>query len=61
MKNALPMSQMLEIYAILNEVSTLPVSPTPEQVGRLWAQAGFQCTLLRMRIDDVAGDVEVGA
>jgi len=57
----LPMSQMLEIYAILVEVSTMPVSPTPEQVGRLWAQAGFQVELLKMRLDRIKGDVEVEA
>lgn len=61
MKNALPVSQLMEIYAILREVSTLPTSPAPEQVGRLWAEAGFQCNLLRMRIDDITNDVEVGA
>lgn len=57
----LPMSQMLEIYAILAEVSTMPVSPTPEQVGRLWAQAGLQVELLKMRLDRIKGDVEVEA
>jgi hypothetical protein len=57
----LPMSQMLEIYAILVEVSTMPVSPTPEQVGRLWAQAGLQVELLKMRLDRIKGDVEVEA
>jgi hypothetical protein len=57
----LPMSQMLEIYAILVEVSTMPVSPTPEQVGRLWAQAGLQVDLLKMRLDRIKGDVEVEA
>ena len=57
----LPMSQMLEIYAILVEVSTMPVSPTPEQVGRLWAQAGVQVELLKMRLDRIKGDVEVEA
>jgi hypothetical protein len=55
------MSQMLEIYAILVEVSTMPVSPTPEQVGRLWAQAGFQVELLKMRLDRIKGDVGVEA
>ena len=57
----LPMSQMLEIYAILVEVSTMPVSPSPEQVGRLWAQAGVQVELLKMRLDRIKGDVEVEA
>jgi hypothetical protein len=57
----LPMSQMLEIYAILVEVSTMPVSPTPEQVGRLWAHAGVQVELLKMRLDRIKGDVEVEA
>jgi len=52
---------MLEIYAILVEVSTMPVSPTPEQVGRLWAQAGLQVELLKMRLDRIKGDVEVEA
>jgi|DEB0MinimDraft_3_1074331.scaffolds.fasta_scaffold376173_2 hypothetical protein len=61
MKNALPVSQIMEIYAILREVSTLPVTPTPGQIGRLWAMADFQCNLLRMRIDDITNDVEVGA
>lgn len=61
MKNALPVSQLMEIYAILDEVSKLPVTPTPEQVGRLWALAGYQCNLLRMRIDDITNDVEVVA
>jgi hypothetical protein len=52
---------MLEIYAILAEVSTMPVSPTPEQVGRLWAQAGLQVELLKMRLDRIKGDVGVEA
>jgi hypothetical protein len=52
---------MLEIYAILVEVSTMPVRPTPEQVGRLWAQAGLQVELLKMRLDRIKGDVGVEA
>jgi hypothetical protein len=59
MKNALPMSQIMDIYAILREVESLPTRPTPEQVGRLRADAGFQVALLRLRIDDIKRDVEV--
>ena len=59
MKNALPMSQIMNIYAILREVESLPVSPKPEQVGRLRADAGFQVALLRLRIDEIKSDVEV--
>jgi hypothetical protein len=61
MKNALPMSQIMDIYAILREVESLPTKPTPEQVGRLRADAGFQVALLRLRIDDIKSYVEVGA
>jgi len=55
------MSQIMDIYAILREVESLPTRPTPEQVGRLRADAGFQVALLRLRIDDIKSDVEVGA
>ena len=57
--NALPVSQVMDIYAILREVESLPVSPKPEQVGRLRADAGFQVALLRLRIDEIKSDVEV--
>jgi len=57
--NALPMSQIMDIYAILREVESLPTRPTPEQVGRLRVDAGFQVALLRLRIDDIKRDVEV--
>jgi hypothetical protein len=61
MKNALPVSQIMDIYAILRELEFLSARPAPEQVGRLREQAGFQCALLRRRIDEIAGDVKVVA
>jgi hypothetical protein len=61
MKNALPVSQVMDIYAILRELEFLSALPAPEQVGRLREQAGFQCALLRLRIDDIKSNVEVGA
>jgi hypothetical protein len=61
MKNALPVSQVMDIYAILRELEFLSARPAPEQVGRLREQAGFQCALLRRRIDEIAGDVKVVA
>jgi len=57
--NALPVSQVMDIYAILRELEFLSARPAPEQVGRLREQAGFQCALLRRRIDDIKRDVEV--
>jgi hypothetical protein len=49
----------MDIYAILRELEFLSARPAPEQVGRLREQAGFQCALLRRRIDEIKRDVEV--